>query len=88
MSATPGKRTDLENGCYIKWWANGTKKYYNAEGKLHRLDGPAKIYASGHNSDGTGRSSNYYIGGIQLDRETHAKCVAALAEPMNTKEGA
>jgi hypothetical protein len=83
MSATPGKRTDLENGCYIKWWANGTKKYYNAEGKLHRLDGPAKIYASGHNSDG-----GYYIGGIQLNRETHAKCVAALEAALDAEGGA
>ena len=28
----------------------GNEKYYNAEGKLHREDGPAKEYANGSKS--------------------------------------
>ena len=30
--------------------ASGTRRYYNSAGQLHRLDGPAVVYAGGANA--------------------------------------
>ena len=85
----------------MKTKADGTQ-YWNQDGELHRVDGPAIIYAADgskewyqngkiHRVDGpayigTDGSQAWWIKGIQIDIDEWAKCHDVMAWPNWTAQ--
>ena len=73
----------------------GTRRYYNSAGQLHRLDGPAVVYAGGanawyqnglrHRTDGPAvecadGTKRWYINGVRLTEAEFNQAVKVLGE--------
>ena len=74
----------------IETEASGTRRYYNSAGQLHRLDGPAVVYASGamcwyqngrlHRTDGPavavyGGHAEWFLYGRRLSEEEFKRAI-------------
>ena len=72
----------------------GTRRYYNSAGQLHRLDGPAVVYAGGanawyqnglrHRTDGPAvecadGTKRWYINGVRLTEAEFNQAVTTCA---------
>jgi len=70
------KRIELENGCYKKIYYHDVEKtkieseVYYINRKLHRLDGPARIW---YYRSGEIRGEHYWINGKSYSKEEYNK---------------
>lgn len=51
----------LDNGAYHIVYMNNSEAWYNAQGELHRTDGPARIL-------GKTKVEEYFINGVKVDK--------------------